>query len=153
MAYDALKRGRDILIAASSGTLPTVLDAVELEHGVTVGGPRAVYRCEEARPMYPNIEVSPPRGSLLSLSKGNVTTLAEYWLIASVTSADPLWLDDALMAYATAIVRVTSDLDSSQAEYTCEPVQFDFSPPLFTDDTTQKRSVGVLIRMEFTEAV
>ena len=152
MSYDALKRGRDILIAAVNASgFDTILATVCTEHSVTVPAPRAVYRADEARPMYPNVEVTPPRGSLESLSHGSITTVAEYWLIANIQGADPLWNDDACMAYCTALVRLATDIHGDG--YDSEPVEFDFAPPVFTDDTQQKRSVGVLVRMTFAEGL
>jgi hypothetical protein len=151
VAYDALKRGRDLLTTACETSLSGYIATVATEHGVTVSAPRAVYRAQEARPMYPNIEVSPPQGSLESLSHGNIATGAAYWLIASYQSADPLYLDDALMVAVTAIIRMCSSLDGSA--YLVEPVEFSFSPPMFTDDTQQKQSVGVLVQFSFAESV
>lgn len=153
MSYDALKRGRDVLIAACNTSLSGYVITVSASHSVTVAAPRAVYRAEEARPMYPNVEISPPRGNLDSLSHGAIATNAEYWVIGNLSSGDPLDLDDQCMVYVTAIIRMASSMDSVSGAYTVEPVEFDFSPPVFTDDTTQKRSVGVLVRMQFAESV
>ena len=151
MSYDALKRGRDILVAAASANLPTIVQAVATEHSVTVDSPRAVYTAMEAKPMLPSVEVTPPRGRTEYLSAGAIATSAEYWLIASISGADPLWVDAACMVYLTALIRLASDLDGDG--YLSEPVEFDFSPPLPESDTTQKRSVGVLVRMQFAESV
>lgn len=153
MAYDALKRGRDILIEAVESDFDTYLAAVNLSQSATAPDNRTVYRAEEARPMYPNIEVSPPRGNLSSLSRGAVSTTCDYWLIANLSNASPTVLDDWCMAYATALVRLAIGVDAASDQYLCEPVEFDFSPPVFTDDTQQKRSVGVLVRMTFAEEV
>lgn len=151
MGYDALKRGRDALIAASSSTLPGIIGLVNVEYSACAALPRCVYRAQEARPMYPNVEISPPRGTLDSLSRGSIATSAEYWVIANLSSADPLQLDDDCMVYCTALVRMASEMDGDA--YTADPVEFDFSPPVLTDDTQQKRSVGVLVRMTFAESV
>lgn len=153
MAYDALKRGRDILIAAIDADFSGYLAAVNTSYSGTAPANRAVYRAEEARPMFPNIEVSPPRGTLTSLSHGAISTTADYWIIANLSNANPLTLDDWCMAYCTALVRLACELDSDDGDYLVEPVEFDFSPPVFTDDTQQKRSVGVLCRLTMAESV
>jgi len=149
VSYDALKRARDILLAAASGDLPTIVQTVATEHGVTVDSPRAVYRALEARPMFPNVEVTPPKGSLNVLSADAIATTADYWLIANISAGDPLALDDACMVYLTALIRLAADLDGDG--YLSDPVEFDFSPPVMESDTSQKRSVGVLVRMTFAE--
>lgn len=152
MAYDALERGRDILVTAVNSSLTAVVTAVASGHAISnVPANRAVYTSFEARPMFPNVEVTPPRGRLKTLSKGAISTEAEYWLIASISGADPQWVDDACMVYLTALIRLAAAIDGDS--YLAEPVEFDFSPPVFTDDTQQKRSVGVLVRMTFNEDV
>ena len=152
MAYDALERGRDVLIAAVNSSLAALVTTVATEHGVSnVPANRAVYTSWEARPMFPNVEITPPRGTLTSLSKGGISTIADYWLIASVSGADPTWVYDCLMVYLTALIRLAASIDGSS--YLAEPVEYDFSPPVFTDDTQQKRSAGVLVRMTFAEEV
>ena len=151
VSYDALNRGRDALIDACVNTLPALVAAVATEHGSTADAPRAVYRALEARPVFPNVEVTPPKGSLTALSAAAIATTADYWLIANLSAGDPLALDDACMVYLTALIRLASDMDGDG--YLSEPVEFDFSPPVMESDTSQKRSVGVLVRMTFAEGL
>ena len=154
MSYDALERGRDLITTAVNASLSAHITATASAHGVTSpGAPRAVYRAYEARPMYPNIEITPPRGRLASLSTGELTTEAEYWVIGSISGADPTGVDDACMVYLTALIRLFSSASFSSSDYLAEPVEFDFSPPVMESDTTQKRSVGVLVRFTFAESV
>ena len=153
MSYDALERGRDIIIAAVNASLGSIVTSVASEHGVTdPGSPRQIVTGYEARPSYPNIEITPPSGRLQSLSVGQVVTEAEYWVIASLSGADPAYIDDACMVYITALIRLFSSLASNEG-YLAEPVEFDFSPPVLEADTTSKRSVGVLVRFTFAEDV
>ena len=155
MAYDALERGRDIISSGMLYNLSGYVTKVAADHGVTSpGGPRQVVTGFETRPSYPLIEISPPRGTLASLSYGEIATEADYWVIASVQGADPTWVDDACMCYLTAIIRLFASSDFSQGStWLASPVEFDYSPPVFESDTTQKRSVGVLVRFSFAEAV
>ncbi len=156
MAYDALERGRDIITSAVNASLGSIVTTVASAHSVTSpGSPRAVYDSYESRPSYPNIEIAKPSGSLLSLSTGELTTQADYWVIANIQGADPSWVDDACMVYLTALIRLFSSASFSTGAsgYLAEPVEFDFSPPVLEADTTQKRSVGVLVRFTFVEAV
>ena len=151
MAYDALERGRDILDAAIDASLAAIVTSVATSHGVSnVPTHRAVYRSFEPRPMFPNIEITPPRGTLESLSEGSISTVADYWLIASISGAEPVWVDDVCMVYLTALIRLCCNVTGDG--YLAEPVEYDFSPPVFTDDTQQKRSCGVLVRMYFAES-
>lgn len=156
MAYDALERGRDTIEASVNASLSALVTVCASAHAVTSpGAHRAVYRAYEARPMYPFIEISPPRGGLESLSVGQVATTAEYWVIASLSGANPKEVDDGCSVYLTALIRLFSSQAFSNPNngYLAEPVEFDFSPPVFEDDTTQKRSVGVLVRFTFVESV
>ena len=151
MAFDALERGRDILDTAIDASLAALVTSVATSHGVSnVPAHRAVYRSYEARPMYPFIEITPPRGTLESLSEGSITSVADYWLIASISGAEPKWVDDVCMVYLTALIRLCCNISGDS--YLAEPVEFDFSPPVLEEDTQQKRSVGVLVRMTFAES-
>ena len=156
MSYDALERGRDIIASGCTYDLSGYVTTVATEHGITSpGGPRAVVTGYEARTSgFPLIEISPPRGTLTSLSVGNIVTDCEYWVIGTISGADPTWVDDALMVYATSLIRLFASSGYSQGDtWLAEPVEFDYSPPVFESDTTQKRSVGVLVRFSFAEAV
>ncbi len=101
--------------------------------------------------MLPCVEVSPPRGSLDVLSAGGITTFADYWLIANISGADPSWVDEACMVYLTALIRLCCTIEGDG--YLAEPVEFDFSPPVYETDTQQKRACGVLVRFTFAEEV
>ena len=155
MSYDALERGRDIIASGCTYDLSGYIATVATAHGVTSpGGPRQVVTGYETRPSFPLIEISPPRGTLTSLSVGNIVTDAEYWVIGTISGADPTWVDDALMVYATSLIRLFASSGYSRGDtWLAEPVEFDYSPPVFESDTTQKRSVGVLVRFSFAEAV
>ena len=62
------------------------------------------------------------------------------------------WVDDACMVYLTAMIRLFSSAsfaEDSSGHYLAECMEFDFSPPVLESDTTQKRSVGVLVRFHF----
>lgn len=155
MSYDALERGRDLIQTAVNASLSTLVTAVAADHGVSdPGAHRAVYRSFEARPEYPHIEITQPRGRLTALSVGMIETEAEYWVIAGLSAGSPTEVDDACMTYLTALIRLFSaPAFSTGAGLLAEPVEYDFSPPVLESDTTQKRSVGVLVRFTFDEAL
>lgn len=144
LMFDANKAGRDLLIAIAGTIVP-----------LGAPPPRKVYHyadIAERQTVFPNIEVTPPTGTLAVNSADDITSTFTYWVIASVSSASPEESDALCEAYLTALVNAYAIGEGrvSGKPYTFIATRIDTSPP-YDDGSDKKRSVAVEVAVEFHE--
>lgn len=144
--FTANKEGRALLCAIAEGIVPDGAPS-----------PRKVYRfadVAERQTVYPNIEVTPPTGDLDVREADNIGSVLTYWVIASVSSSDPLRLDAECEAYLAALVTAYAYGEgvAGGKPYRYTATAVDTSPPFKNDENSPSiRSVAVQVAVEFHE--